>query len=259
MGTAIGFALSQSAGISFLVFTCLGLGLLLPYLMLAAFPSLVRFLPRPGRWMETFKEFLAFPMLATVIWLSWTLGQSAGVNALAISWFSLLAISFGVWGLTRLQSARAPVAVLGFGLSVMFIAFISQVPSAPSELARASASDSDAIAWRPYSRDALAEARKQGKPVFVDFTAAWCITCQVNERLVFSSTEVKQRFKDLGIVALKADWTNRNPEIADALAAFGRSGIPVYVLYATEGEPWLLPEIITPGIVLAELDKLAKH
>jgi thiol:disulfide interchange protein DsbD len=259
MGTAIGFALSQSAGVAFLVFTSLGLGLLLPYLLLAAFPSLVKFLPRPGRWMEVFKQLLAFPLLATVIWLSWTLGLSAGVNAVAIAWLALLAFSFGIWGMLRLQSGRKVVAALGFALGVALIAFISQVPVQQTELARAAASDSDAISWRPYSKSSLTEARKSGKPVFVDFTAAWCITCQVNERLVFSSTEVKHRFKDLDFVALKADWTNRDPEIADALAEFGRSGIPLYVLYPRHGDPWLLPEVITPGIVLTELDKLAKQ
>jgi thiol:disulfide interchange protein DsbD len=258
MGTAIGFALSQSALISFVIFTSLGVGLLLPYLFLAAFPALVKVLPRPGRWMEIFKELLAFPLLATVIWLSWTLGLSAGVNAVAISWLSLLAISFGIWALLKLKSLKKPMAVLGFGMSALLIAFISQVPVMQTELARAEASDPSAISWRPYSKAALAEVRKSGKPAFVDFTAAWCITCQVNERVVFSSEDVKRKFKDLGIVPLKADWTTRNPEISDALAEFGRSGIPLYVLYG-KGDPWLLPEVITPGIVLTELDKLAKQ
>jgi thiol:disulfide interchange protein DsbD len=259
MGTAIGFALSQNALVSLVIFTSLGVGLLLPYLLLAAFPSLVKLLPRPGRWMEIFKQLLAFPLLATVIWLSWTLGISAGVNAVAVSWLSLLAFSFGIWGLLRLRSARKIIATLGFAAGIALVGFISQIPLAQTELARAAASDSDAIPWRPYSKSALSEVRKSGKPVFVDFTAAWCITCQVNERVVFSSSEVKKRFKDLGIIGLKADWTNRDPEIADALAQFGRTGIPLYVLYARQGDPWLLPEVITPGIVLTELDKLAKQ
>ncbi|HUP55916.1 MAG TPA: thioredoxin family protein [Bdellovibrionota bacterium] len=256
MGAAIGFALSQNAGIALLVFTSLGLGLLSPYLVLAAFPRLVRFLPRPGKWMENFKQLLAFPLLATVIWLSWTLGLAAGPNAVAVAWLALLSFSFGIWGLVRLKAAARPVGLVGFLAGAALIAVIgsSSFPIVQAGGQRATAAADDGIPWQPYSRASLAELRKAGKPVFLDFTAAWCITCQVNERVVFSSSEIRDRFKRSGIVPMKADWTNRDPEIADALAEFGRSGIPLYVVYG-KGEPKILPELITPGIVLSELDK----
>ncbi|MEZ5357294.1 MAG: thioredoxin family protein [Candidatus Zixiibacteriota bacterium] len=264
MGAALGFSLTQSAIVAFLIYTSLALGMAAPYLVLSAFPGLLKFVPKPGAWMETLKQAMGFILAATVIWLGWVLAAQAGSTALVFLMGVLLLISIAAWIYGRWGHAAAAVITRRVGrlaaIAVIAVAFviggmgISAFAMTPGALENAS---DDGIAWQNFSRDALAEARQSGKPVFIDFTAAWCLSCQVNEKVAFSSEDVQKRFDDLDIIPFKADWTNRSDDIARALAAYGRNSVPLYVLYTPDSdEPILLPEILTPGIVLDALEKL---
>lgn len=258
MGAALAFALSQPAVVSLIVFTVLGLGMSAPYVLLSAVPSLLRLMPRPGAWMETFKQLMAFPLLATVIWLTWVLGQQVNIDGITWFLFGLLLLGIACWiygrwttpirsSVVRLVARAIALAVVVFGLYVASAGVRSPVTAvipagevAPGE-----------IGWVTYDREKLMELRAAGTPVFLDFTAAWCLTCKANELVVFRSQEVRDSFAERGIVPMKADWTSRNPEITQALAEYGRTGVPLYVYFAGDGsDPLILPEILKPGIVL---------
>ncbi len=251
MGTAVGYAAVQPAHIGLGVFTALALGMAAPYVILSYVPHLGAMLPRPGRWMETFKHAMAFPLLATVIWLLWVLGLQAGLKIVVATLGSLLLIAIAGWvygrwrsGLTRAITGALITGAVAFTLVVMRGAGPDAAKSAGG--------------WAPWSEKAVAEARAVGRPVFVDFTAAWCLTCKVNEAVALHTDDVRKAFAAKGVVLLKADWTNPDPAIERALAAFERNGVPLYVLYPADpaAPPKLLPQILTPGMVLAELDTL---
>jgi thiol:disulfide interchange protein DsbD len=250
MGSAVGFALSQSAGVAFATFTALAVGLALPYVAFSCFPQAVAMLPKPGRWMEGFKQALAFPLFAAVIWLVWVYGQQAGINAAARLLAGLLGIAVGAWLLGRFRSARLalPLALAVFALSLWF-------PLSAARVAAPATSNSEGLHWEPFSAGRVQEYQSEGKPVFVDFTAAWCLTCQVNERTVFASPEVRRRVSDSGVALLKADWTSYDPVITQTLTSFGRSGVPFYLLYGKDRntQPAVLPELLTPKRFLAAL------
>jgi thiol:disulfide interchange protein/DsbC/DsbD-like thiol-disulfide interchange protein len=256
MGAAIGFAVGQSSGVVFGIFTALAIGLALPYLLLSYIPAVGRWLPRPGRWMETFKQLMAFLVFGTVIWLAWVLGlqtSPAGLITLLLAFFS---IGFLVWIASRWRRA-APVAVL-LGVAAVITAAFSLEATVPTQRGDANAREEHGLAWEPFSPAKVAEYRAQGRPIFIDFTAAWCVSCQVNELMVFRSEEVKSALKNRGFALLKADWTNHDPVITQALASFGRNGVPFYVIYG-EGKdsPAVpLPEIINAGVVLQALENL---
>ncbi len=265
MGSALAFALTQPAGVSLIVFSALGIGMATPYLILSIFPSLLRLLPRPGAWMETFKQVMAFPLIATLIWLILVLGYQVGIDGIFRFLFALLALAIAAWVMGRWNVpvkklwvrnlAKAWVflfAVLAFWLGKEASGF--QI----NEETSLSSADNHGVQWEVFSDEKVTELRREGKPVFIDFTAAWCLTCKANELAVFSSSEVRDRFKELGFTMLKADWTRRNSEITEALASYGRTGVPLYVLYGSQSEddPVILPQILTPGIVLEELNKL---
>lgn len=266
MGSALGFSLAQPAWVAMTIFTALGLGMAAPYVVLSASPKLLKFLPKPGRWMETFKQIMGFLLLATVVWLAWVLGIQAGVNALAALLIALLLIGIGGWifgrwgtiampmpkrGLAYVLSALLLIGGVAFGL-----AGVSLYGAAPTQAS--SSSSGEGITWEPYTPERYEEALASGEPVFIDFTAAWCLSCQVNERVAFRSAQVRDTFAKKGIVALKADWTSRDDTITQALARYGRNSVPLYVLYDGSGghEPVVLPEIITPGIVMEALANL---
>lgn len=269
MGTALGFALSQHAVVALSVFSLLALGMAAPYLILAFNPGLLRFVPKPGAWMETFKQFLGFLLLATVAALIWLFGQQTGVNGVGIILGGLLLVALAAWVYGRSQSAgrsgrsRAAIAVtavalLAAGLGVALRGAVENGGVTERPSARGSGGgDKQGLKWESYSPARLAELRAEGKPVFIDFTAAWCITCQVNERVSLANSDVIERFEREGITTLRADWTRRDDQIAEALAGYGRQGVPVYVLYGRDpgGAPELLPELLTPSIVLAAIDK----
>ncbi len=261
MGAAIGFALAQSAAVAFAVFTALALGLAAPYLLLTFNPVWMRHLPRPGAWMEVLKQATAAPIFATVIWLVWLFASSAGVDALTalLAAFLLLAIAgwiLGRWPARRVASVFA-VSVIVLAVATPLYA-LWKFPAGESTHAPALATVSQA-GWEPYSRAAIEQYRAQGRPVFVDFTARWCLSCQVNERAVLNRDDVRRRLRDSGIVLVRADWTKHDEGIASALTELGRSGVPTYVFYLPGQPALVLPEVLTPGIVLGPLDQLQNH
>lgn len=256
MGTALGFAVSQSYAVAWGVFSFLGLGMAMPYFLLTLFPKLLKFLPKPGPWMNTLKQFFGFILLATVIWLISILMQQ-------VEGFEISRVMFGLW------FAGIAFWILGKGISpenssvrkitsILIASIFFGIGLCESGIFSSQEMGShDRLDWKPYSEEKFQQALSGGKPVFIDFTAAWCLTCQVNERVALNSDAVVQKFKQLGIITLKADWTSRNPEITEALARYGRNSIPLYVLYDKKGsDPVILPEVITPGIVLENLKKL---
>ena len=253
MSAALGYAITQPAVVSLSVFAALGVGMATPYLLLTLFPALLAKLPRPGRWMELFKQFMAFPMFATCVWLLWVLAQQVDAGGVALALGVLVAIGFTVWAVGLSQ--RGAYAFRWVALAGAVVAALTFAPLATSDPA-AAAKASNASDWVDYSPEKLAQLTSEGKPVFVDFTAAWCVTCQVNKRVALNTDKVVGRFASEGIVRMKADWTNRDERITQALAQFGRNGVPLYVLYDTSGKPTVLPEILTESAVLAALDKV---
>ena len=265
MGSALGFSLSQPAGTAMLIFTFLGLGMAAPYLVFSAFPALLKILPRPGRWMETLKQVMGFLLLATVIWLSWVLGIQAGSNAVAALLITLLLLGlaawiYGRWGTIAENTRRRVIASLaaliliaggvGFGLVTVGLSTPNSNLSAVTK--------TGSITWESFSPEKVEQLQAAGRAVFIDFTAAWCLSCQVNEQVAFGSSEVREKFAELGIAALKADWTRRDETITRALAEFGRNSVPLYVLFGpgNKHDPIILPEILTPGLVLEALSKI---
>jgi thiol:disulfide interchange protein DsbD len=227
--------------------------------LLAYFPQALALLPKPGKWMETFQQAMAFPLLATVIWLAWVLGAQAGNDAVLALLAGLLLIGIAAWIYGRWAHSErhwrwaVPALLAIAGLAVAWPTHFAP----PGAIATARAGE---LPWQPWSREKVAELRAKGTPVFVDFTAAWCITCQVNKRLALNDAAVVRRFAELGVTPLKADWTNMDPKITEALAEFGRNAVPVYVLYGGDrnAAPKLLPELLTASIVLDELNRLPK-
>lgn len=260
MGTALGFAITQPWPVALSVFLALGLGMALPFLALSFSPALLRRLPRPGLWMERVKQALAFPLYASAAWLVWVLSIQAGPAALATVLAGMVAIAFAAWvyGQTRLSAGPGRafgsiLAVLALGGAVAGASTARTVP-APEQVAGAKPINSD---YQPWTAEKQAELTGQGKPVFVNFTAAWCVTCLVNERTSLSTEAVKATMKAKGVIYLKGDWTNRDATIARVLESHGRSGVPLYLVYLPgKPEPVILPQILTEGIVLDALSGL---
>lgn len=248
MATAVGFALTQSSIVIFLVFAALGFGLAAPFLLLSLMPRLVRFLPRPGAWMASMREFLAFPLYATVIWLVWIVGQEAGADGVALALGALLVIVFAIWWSRRdmpLARLSAPLlAVAAVAASLSSVKMIQKQHLLPQTGAP-----------ETFSLARLEELREHGLGVFVDATADWCITCKVNERVALSSPDVREAFKRLHIVYMVADWTRGDSDITRYLGSFGRSGVPIYVYYPPMRRPArLLPQILTSSLVVRTLE-----
>ncbi len=262
MGTALGVAITLPATTALMIFASLGIGMAAPYVLLSSFPALMKYMPKPGAWMETFKQILAFPLFATAIWLIWVFGQQTGVDGLARLLIGLLLLSMGIWILNRWRSIEITkgTRLVSRAFVTLFViaGFLFSASTQPVSVQNESGiSISYGIEWQDFSNDLVNQHRAEGRNVFIDFTADWCITCKANERVVFSSNRVKDRFEELGFEMVKADWTNRNPEITQALASFGRNGVPLYVIYSNElDEPMILPELLTPGIVLNALEQL---
>ncbi len=273
MGAAIGFALAQTALITFAVFTALALGLAAPYLLLSWNPGWVRLLPKPGAWMEVFKQATAAVFFATTIWLSWVYGQlyaaGDGVNQIAVLLACFLLLAIAGWILGR-WPARWPSTIAALAMIALALAMpLSQVrahrraadlPPANAIAVTAPNSPDAEIIWQPYSDQALDAARAAGHPVFIDFTAAWCLSCQFNERAVLKSAPVEAALRRGHVVTLKADWTNSDPLITKKLAEVGRAGVPTYVLYpaAPGSAADVLPELLTRDLVLKAIDRDAK-
>ena len=262
MGAAVGFTLAQPPAVSLAVFATLALGMALPVLLLSFFPAALRMLPKPGPWMETFKQLMAFPLLATVVWLAWVLGAQAGNDAVLALLAGLLLLSMAAWVYGRWAHGAGIVRIVAAGLlAAIGIAIAwpggNQPASAVATSPGAPAARQGEVNWQPWTPERFAELRAVGTPVFIDFTAAWCVTCQVNKRVALNREVVAKAMADRGVVALQADWTNYDPRITAALAELGRNALPVYALYAPgEPKPRLLPEVLTASLVADEILKL---
>ena len=227
----------------------------LPYMVLSLAPGLMEKLPRPGPWMETLKQLLAFPMFATVIWLVWVFGQQTGVSGATYLLFALLLVSVAGWMVGRWYRTdlRSGKIARTFSLGTLALAALL-VGKGNAELPPAMETQEG---WQPFSQQEVANTLATGQPVFVDFTAAWCLTCQVNERLVLSKESVMAAFEAHDVALFKADWTRQDPLITSALEDLGRTGVPVYALYSgsTGSDPHLLPAVLTEAIVLKALSE----
>jgi thiol:disulfide interchange protein DsbD len=256
MGAAIGYALAQPAAVTFAVFTALALGLAAPYVALTLQPAWTRILPRPGVWMEILRQAVSVPIFATVIWLAWVLARAYGAALLASLLAGFLLLAIAGWFLGRWPAKRWSTAVAGLFLTAM----VALCALAPSRLAVASEGvAAEAQGWEPYSAAALVRYQAEGRPVFIDFSASWCLSCQVNERVALNQPEVMQAFAGRNVALLKADWTRHDEAITQALTKLGRSGVPAYALYEPgQSQPQMLPEVLTPGIVLDALNGLKR-
>ena len=259
MGVALGAALTLPAWQALAVFASLGLGMAAPYLLMTWLPAMSRLLPRPGVWMQHFKISMAFPMFATVIWLLWVLGQQVGIDGVAAMLGVLLAVALLVWTLGATDfGPHSKWMARALSLIVCALTLAWALPSLHE---RDAVSPEPVVAagsgWQPWSSQAVEQALADGRPVFVDFTAAWCVTCQFNKRGALSDAEVVADFRSRGVVLLRADWTRHDPAISRELARLGRSGVPVYLLLKPGSpQPRLLPEILSVAVVrdaLAEL------
>ncbi|MEE4377139.1 MAG: protein-disulfide reductase DsbD domain-containing protein [Candidatus Competibacteraceae bacterium] len=263
MGAALGFALTQPWPVSLAIFEALGFGLAFPYLVMSFFPAVFKYLPKPGTWMVRFREFLAFAMYGTTVWLVWVLTLQTGPKGIAAALTGLVAIAFAAWLFSSTRESGRHGRMLGNVATVFTVVVALSLVGLPvfntSNAKQADPTQHNKAGqgpvWEPFSRQRLAELRAAGRPVFINFTAAWCITCLVNERVALSSARLAAVFAEKGIVYLKADWTNHDPEITQVLSEFGRSGVPLYVYYpeGVQSETILLPQLLTEAGVLKEL------
>ena len=251
MGTALGWALSQPAPAALAVFAALGLGLAAPMLLLGFVPALARVLPRPGPWMDGFRQLLAFPLYLTVVWLLWVYGEQT--SALGMAWLlaALTALAFALWLLGRRPAMRSPrLRTMAAVVGVAALAIALALPlSAPAPAAASARTAGDAGA-EPWSEQRLADLRAAGRPVLVNMTAAWCITCLANERVALSTETVRDALAAHGVAYLKGDWTRSDEAITRYLERYGRNGVPLYVLYPPGGgAPRVLPQLLTADAV----------
>ncbi len=260
LGAALGFAFTQPLPVIFATFVMVGLGLALPFLLLAFVPAWTRFLPRPGDWMNTFKEIMGFLLVATVVWLLDVLGKQVGPTGLTrvIGYLALLSVSAWIWGrwgqLMRANAVRLRAAAVAAAIAVAGSFLLRFEPFA---VAGSDAFDPEGIAWQKFSEEKVAQLVADGKPVFIDFTAAWCWTCKVNEKAVIETDEIRAALEKYGFAALKGDWTNKDPAITAYLKRHGRAGVPMYVVISPKSPdaPNVLPEVITKDTVLTALER----
>ena len=263
MAAALGFALSQPAPATVAVLLAMGLGLALPYLALSMTPMLQRLMPRPGAWMDRLRQFLAFPMYASAVWMIWVLTQQTGADGVVYALGGMILIAFAIW-LLRVGSDASPAVWLrrGVAAAAVLLAFAATLKLENGSATAASTSGGPASGvsfegWERFSRARMDEAVAAGKPVFVDFTAAWCITCLVNERVALDTPASRHAFEQAGVVKLKGDWTNRDAEITAVLKELGRAGVPLYLFWAPGAPgPKILPQVLTEGMILSELASL---
>ncbi len=251
MGSAIGFALLQPSFYSVLIFLGLGIGFSLPYLVLSAKPSLLSFLPKPGQWMETFKQFMAFPMWASALWLLWVLSSQVNNQEVIQVLLGSLLIIIGLW-LVEKNNSKTDwirwIVRLPFILLLIFSLWL--IPTSYSDL------DESKQNQLAYSPQLLEDLREENALVFLNFTADWCITCKVNESVALKTSKVRKLLIDKDITYIEADWTRKDPVISSALEEYGRTGLPLYLLFPSKGDPLILPEILTEDILLSYLSEV---
>lgn len=251
MGAALGYALVQPPQVTLLIFTALALGLASPYLLLAEVPGLLEKLPRPGAWMVTFRKLLAFPLLASAVWLGWVLGHQQGVDAVALFLLAMIVLAMAGWihGMQQQRAHRKLWLDVTIGaLLLLQLPLWQQMTQLPAATGTSVESE-----WEAFDANRLAAYRASGEAVFIDFTAAWCITCQVNKKLALNHPDVTRHFTDNNIRKIRADWTRQDPAITNALAAVGRNGVPTYLYYDRAGKAHLLPELLTADLVIGTL------
>ena len=251
MGSAIGFALLQPSFYSVLIFLGLGIGFSLPYLVLSAKPSLLSFLPKPGQWMETFKQFMAFPMWASALWLLWVLSSQVNNQEVIQVLLGALLIIIGLWLVEKNNSKTnwiRWIVRLPFILLLIFSLWL--IPTSYSDL------DESRQNQLAYSPQLLEDLREENALVFLNFTADWCITCKVNESVALKTSKVRKLLTDKDITYIEADWTRKDPVISSALEEYGRTGLPLYLLFPSKGDPLILPEILTEDILLSYLSEV---
>ena len=270
LGSALGFAFSQPWWVIIIIFTSTAAGMSLPYLILTARPAWLRYLPKPGEWMEAAKQFMGFLMMATLLWLLYILGKQLGMEAVIWTGAFLLSIGFACWLVGRyatLTASRKMFWGTWAAAAIIVVASFQLFFSGAFDLQAAVAGTSPSaeqpaasgIAWTPFSLAGVESDIQGDRPVFIDFTAEWCLTCKVNEKAVLQSPDVVEKFREFNVRAIRADWTHRNPDVTRLLAKFGRSGVPLYVVFAPgkPDAPAVLPEVITKGIVLDAIMKAA--
>jgi thiol:disulfide interchange protein DsbD len=260
MASAIGYALVQPPAVSLAIFFSLALGFAAPFTLVSLFPQLAKRLPRPGAWMDVLKHGLAFPMFGAYAWLVWVLAQQAGTGALATILACSVLLGFAGWlyGIAQKRRFREKSHKLLYAVTAaLLVAVIAPVtgiiqPGAPLPDGQTAAAVTQ-VKWSPQT---VAETRGHGKAIMVDFTASWCITCQVNQRTTLSTTAVKEALLRTGTIYMVADSTKFNPDIDDAMNEFGQGGLPLYVVYPADGSaPKVLPQVLTPSIVVNALNQ----
>ena len=258
MGTALGYAVSQEAAIALLIFAALGFGMALPFLLLAFVPGFSRVLPKPGVWMETLKQWLAYPLYVSAVWLLWVFGRQSGIDAQAMLLIGVVCIAAAcwLWGRRQLSLAGDGSVILAAVLLLFALALPAFAPYQPRNQADTATADPS---WQSWSADTLSELRQQGKPVLVNMTADWCITCLVNERVALSSDSTKAALALYDVTYLKGDWTVRDAAITEYLRLYQRDGVPLYVLYWPGQQPEVLPQILTPDTVPQALARLSRQ
>ena len=254
MGPAIGWALTEPPAVAMATFLALGTGLGLPLLLLSFAPRLFAWMPRPGRWMDHFRKAMAFPMYGAAAWLTWVLSIQSANAALPTLFAAAIAVAFAGWTWGLVQRSEGGRLARPITVVALLLAVPAAVSAARSSVDGNDEERSTGLQAETWSPQRVAELQAAGRPVFVDFTAAWCITCQVNEQLVLKSSRVADAFRRSGTVYLRADWTNRNSEISHALEMHGRSGVPLYLFYGRgKTTPKVLPQILTEAIVVGVL------
>ncbi|MFN7941220.1 MAG: thioredoxin family protein [Thermoanaerobaculia bacterium] len=258
LGTALSFALGQSAGVILAIFTAVGLGLATPYLALAVAPAAARILPRPGAWMETLRGLMGFLLAGAIVWLLFILAAQIAPEAVAVLEVTLLAIALAVWLAHRAgaRGARLVWASVAAALALATVALAARAPRAVSPLAAPGGGES--LAWRAFDRAEAERLAAGGRLVLLDITADWCVTCKVNERLILGAPRVREALRRHDVVLMKGDWTNRDDEIARFLAAHGRYGIPFYMLYRPRREPYVFSELLSQDAVVSALEEAAR-
>jgi thiol:disulfide interchange protein len=259
MAAAVGAALTQSPAVALVIFAGLGVGLSLPYLLLSFAPWTRRAMPKPGAWMDTLKQIFAFPMYASAAWLLWVLAQQTSSLGLGAALTGVILIAFSGWAYQKSKSSgrtgrltALATALAAFVLAVLLPLRFNDVAAASTTGTATAATVRNTDGWQPYDAARAAEITAAGRPLLVNFTASWCLTCLVNERNAFADEAVQTVFRDKGVTLMKGDWTNRDPVITKALAAFGRAGVPLYVVYNGKpgsSEPQVLPQLLTANIV----------
>lgn len=254
MGASLGLAIALPAWQALAIFAVLGLGMALPYLAASWAPALARALPRPGAWMERFRQFMAFPMFATVVWLLWVLGQQTGIDGAAALLMLLVLLALLVWTLNL--RGRSRLVLGGLSLAGLLWLGVSAGPGVVRPLETASAGSAQDGVWEAWTPALQAQRLAEGRPVFVDFTAAWCVTCQYNKRTTLADTSLLAEMAGKNMVLMRADWTRRDPAVTQALAGLGRNGVPVYAIYKNGQAPVVLSEVLSVEEVRAALAPL---